>query len=140
MAVGRRYRADAGHAVLEAARLDHLLLLLLLTYKDLPHISNRRRKEIDTFGKRRRMALAHGLIDADTNHDLEAINDVRALFAHAERPLRFTSAPVRVKARRFNGWRRDASARRLFDEAVARSKAAIKARISALLYEHATTS
>jgi hypothetical protein len=32
-----------------------------------------------------------------------------------------------------------ASARRIFDDAVARSEAAINARINALLYEHATT-
>jgi hypothetical protein len=67
------------------------------------------------------------------------INDVRVVFAHAERPIRFTSAPVRIKARRFDGWRQGASARRLFDEAVGRSEAAINAKINALLFEYATT-
>ena len=136
---GSRYRADTGHAVQEAARLDHLLLLLLLTHMGLPHISNRREKTIDTFGKRRRLARKCGLIDDATNRDLVTINDVRVVFAHAERPIRFTSAPIRIEARRFGGWRPGSSARRLFDEAVARSEASINARINALLFKHATT-
>ena len=48
-----------------------------------------------------------------------------------------TSAPIRIKARAFAAWKPLASARRLFDEAVARAEAAIDARINALVYEHA---
>jgi hypothetical protein len=133
-------REDTGHAVQRAARLDHLLLLLLLTHMHLPHISRRREKQIDAFGNRRRMARALGLIDDATNSDLETINDVRIVFAHAEVPVRFTSAPVRMKARRFRDWKPGASARRLFDEAVARAEREIKARTDALTFEYATRS
>jgi hypothetical protein len=105
MGSGRRYRADTGHAVQEAARLDHLLLLLLLTHLSEPQMPNRRaKKHLDTFGMRRRMAHARGLIDDATNHELLAINEVRVVFAHAEMPLRFTSAPIRIEARWFRDW------------------------------------
>lgn len=85
--------------------------------------------------------MAHdlGLIDDATNSDLVTINAVRVVFAHAEEPIRFASAPVRKKAETFRDWKSRASARRLFDEAVARAKVAINARTDALLYEHAKT-
>ena len=140
MASGSRTRADTGHAVQAAARLDHLLLMLLLTHMDLPHISRRRARTVDTFAKRRRKVHARGLIDDATNSDLRTINDVRVVFAHAEEPIRFASAPVRIKARRFRDWKPRASARRLFDEAVARAEAAIKARTDALCWEYAIRS
>jgi hypothetical protein len=44
-------------------------------------------------------------------------------------------APVRIKARGFAARKPRASARRLFDEAVARAEAAINARIDVLVYE-----
>jgi len=56
------------------------------------------------------------------------INDVRVVFARAELPMRFSSAPVRIKARRFLGWKPGASARRLFDKAVDRAAVAIRGR------------
>jgi len=43
-------------------------------------------------------------------------------------------APVRIKARGFAARKPRASARRLFDEAVARAEAAINARIDVLVY------
>ena len=129
-----RSKPDRGHALEEASRLDHSLLLLLLTKLDLPHISQRRKRTLDTFAKRRRLALDRGLIDAATNKDLKAINDVRVIFAHAELPVRFTSAPVRIKARKFRGWKPRASARRLFDQAVGRAEVAINSQINALIW------
>ena len=101
-------RADSGRAIQEAARLDDLLLLLLLTKLNRPHISARTVKKLDGFAKRIRLARALGLIDPATHSDLKAINDVRAVFAHAERPVRFTSVPVRIKARGFQDWKPDA--------------------------------
>jgi hypothetical protein len=100
MRSGARSRADTGHAVQAAARLDHLLLMLLLTHMDLPHVSRRPARMIDRFDKRRRMAHGRGLIDEATNSDLRTINDVRVVFAHAEKPIRFASAPVRIEAAR----------------------------------------
>lgn len=129
-------KADTGHAIQKAAHLDHLLLLLLLTKLSLPHISRRREKTLNTFAKRLRLARAGGLIDAATHSDLKTINDMRVVFAHAELPVRFSSAPIRIKARRFLGWQPRASARRLFDKAVDRAEAAIKARTDQLLYQH----
>ena len=85
------------------------------------------------------MAHALGAIDNATRDDLMAINAVRAVFAHAEMPVRFTSAPVRQKAGKFPAWKERASARRLFDQAVARTETAINAKMHALLFEHATT-
>jgi hypothetical protein len=134
-----RSRADTGRAIQAAARLDHLLLLLLLTKLDLPHVSRRREKTLDTFAKRIRLAHAGGLIDDATHSDLKTINEVRVVFAHAELPVRFTSAPIRIKARGFVGWKPGANARRLFDEAVARAEVAIDARTNALVFAHATT-
>ena len=128
-------RADTGRAIQEAARLDHLLLLLLLTKLNRPHISARTVKKLDGFAKRIRLTRALGLIDPATYSDLKAINDVRAVFAHAERPVRFTSVPVRIKARGFQDWKPDARVRRLFDEAAARAEAAISGRLNRLLYE-----
>jgi hypothetical protein len=128
---------DTGHAIQVAARLDHLLLLLLLAKLNRPHISARTVKKLDGFTKRIRLARALGLIDPATRNDLKAINDLRAIFAHAERPVRFTSVPVRIKARGFQDWRPNASVRRMFDEAAARAEAAITARINRLLYEDA---
>lgn len=79
MAMGSRSKADTGHAIQKAAQLDHLLLLLLLAHLSKPQMSNRRAKKIlDTFGKRRRMARALGLIDEATNDDLTAIDQRRA--------------------------------------------------------------
>jgi hypothetical protein len=83
------------------------------------------------------LARAYGLVDADTERDLKMINDVRVVFAHAEVPVRFTSAPVRIKAHHFRGWTPQANARRLFDEAVARAKAVINAKRDELIYEDA---
>ena len=130
-------KADTGHAVQEAARLDDALLKLLLTKLNRPHISRRTEQSIYSFGKRIRMAHARGLIDEATHDDLKTINAVRTVFAHAERPVRFTSAPVRIEARKFAAYKPGASTRRLFDEAVARAEAAIDARRGALEYEHA---
>ena len=129
-------RADTGHAMQVAARLDHLLLLLLLTGLNRPNISSRTVKKLDGFAKRLRLARTFGLIDDVTYNDLKTINEVRALFAHAERPVRFTSVPVRIKARGFHEWQPRASVRRLFDEAAARADATITGRISHLLYEN----
>jgi ribosomal protein S18 len=123
-------KADTGHAIQAAARLDHLLLLLLLNKLNRPQIPRRTAKTLDSFAKRIRLARALGLIDPATHSDLKTINDVRVVFAHAELPVRFTSAPARIKARRFTGWKPQASARRLFDEAVARAKAAISRRLT----------
>ena len=134
MASGRS-KADTGHAIQAAARLDHLVLLLLLTKLNRPQISTRAAKKLDSFAKRIRLARALSLIDHVTHSDLKTINDVRVVFAHAELPVRFTSAPVRIKARRFGGWKPQASARRLFDEAVARAEAAISARTNLLIYD-----
>lgn len=96
-----------------AARLDHLLLILLLTHLSEPQMSKRRAKKIlDTFGKRRRMA-------------------------HAEVPVRFGSAPVRDKAEDFRDLRPRASVRRLFDQAMARAEAAMRAKIDAMNFSDA---
>ena len=129
------HRADTGRAIQAAAHLDHLLLLLLLTKLSLPHLSLQRQRTLDTFAKRIRLAHVGGLIDDATNDDLKTINDVRVVFAHAELPMRFSSAPVRIKARRFLGWKPGASARRLFDKAVDRAAVAIRARTNSLMYE-----
>jgi hypothetical protein len=135
--MGGRCKADTGHAVQEAARLENTLLCLLLVTLGRAHISTRTERKLDSFGKRIRLAREMELIDAATHSDLKAINDVRAVFAHAELPVRFTSAPIRIKTRAFAAWKPGASARRLFDEAVARAEAAIDARINTLVYEHA---
>ena len=129
------HRADTGRAIQAAAHLDHLLLLLLLTKLSLPHLSLQRQRTLDTFAKRIRLAHVGGLIDDATNDDLKTINDVRVVFARAELPMRFSSAPVRIKARRFLGWKPGASARRLFDKAVDRAAVAIRARTNSLMYE-----
>jgi hypothetical protein len=68
-----------------AARLDHLLLVLLLTRLDKPEMSDSRAKEeLGTFGLRRRLAHELSLIDDATNADLKTVNEIRAVFAHAE--------------------------------------------------------
>lgn len=140
MAMGSRSKADTGHAIQKAAQLDHLLLLLLLAHLSEPQMSNRRAKKIlDTFGKRRRMARALGLIDEATNDDLTAINAVRVVFAHAEIPVSFASGAVRKEARRFRAWKEGDSSRRVFDEAVARTETRISDRINALICAHAAT-
>jgi hypothetical protein len=128
------HRADTGRAIQAAAHLDHLLLLLL-TKLSLPHLTLQRQRTLDTFAKRIRLAHVGGLIDDATNDDLKTINDVRVVFARAELPMRFSSAPVRIKARRFLGWKPGASARRLFDKAVDRAAVAIRARTNSLMYE-----
>jgi hypothetical protein len=130
-------RADTGHAIHVAAHLAHLLLLLLITELNRPHISARAVKKLDGFAKRIRLARALGLIDDTTHKDLKAIDDVRAVLTHAERPVRFTSVPVRIKARGFQDWKPGASVRQLFDEAAARAEAAISGRLNRVLYEDA---
>ena len=132
------HRADTGRAIQAAAHLDHLLLLLLLTKVNRPRVSRRRQETLDRFTRRIRLAHVGALIDYATYSDLETINDVRVVFAHAERPVRFSSTPVRIKARRFLDWKPRASVRRLFDEAVDRADMAIRERTERLLYEHAT--
>jgi hypothetical protein len=89
-----RDRADTGHAVQEAARLDHRLLVLLLTH--FAHMPNRRAKKVldDSFANRIVMAHALGAIDDAARDDLVAINAVRNVFGHAK---------VREEARRFRG-------------------------------------
>jgi hypothetical protein len=121
------------------AHLDHLLLILLLLHLSEPQMSKRRAKNtLDAFGKRRRMAHALGLIDDATSGDLRTINAVRIVFAHAEVPVRFGSAPIREKAEDFRDWRRRASVRRLFDQAVARAEAAMQAKIDEMIFADAT--
>jgi hypothetical protein len=95
MASGSRSRADTGRAVQAAARLDHLLLMLLLMRLDEPVMSKTRANKIlATFGLRRRLAHEMGLIDDATNADLKTINAVRGVFAHAEEPITFRSRHV----------------------------------------------
>ena len=116
---GDHVTAHTGRAIQAAAHLDHLLLLLLLTKMNRPHVSRRRQETLlDRFTRRIRLAHVAAVIDHATYSDLTTINDVRVVFAHAERPVRFSSTPVRIKARRFLDWKPRASVRRLFDEAV----------------------
>ena len=59
---------DTGHAVQATARLDHALLILVLTHLDEPHLSNAKAKEmLATFYLRRTLAYELGLIDDATN-------------------------------------------------------------------------
>jgi hypothetical protein len=137
--VRRSSKADTGHAIQAAAQLDHLLLLQLLTKRNKRKISSRTAKTLEGFARRIRLAHSRRLIDPATHRDLKTINEVRIVFAHAELPVRFTSASVRIKARAFDGWKPRASARRLFDEAAARATAAIRARTDRLIYDRATS-
>jgi len=59
------------------------------------------------------------------------------VFAHAEEPVRFTSEPVLVEARKLHGWQDGASARELFDAAADRSETAINAKMHGLIYANA---
>ena len=127
---------DTGHAVQATARLDHALLILVLTHLDEPHLSNAKAKELlATFYLRRTLAYELGLIDDATNADLTAINAVRAVFAHAEVPITFLSRPIAVEAEAFASWRPRSSVRRLFDEAVQRCERAIEERRQKIVYE-----
>ena len=65
------------------------------------------------------------------------MNEVPVVFAHAEEPITFRSRYVLEEVKAFPDWKPRASARRLFDEAVARAEAAINARTDALRYERA---
>jgi len=77
----------------------------------------------------------HGLADAWWSR----LRSAAALSTGARRFREFANAwphaPVRIKARGFAARKPRASARRLFDEAVARAEAAINARIDVLVYE-----
>src|SRR5690242_1015626 len=100
-----RFNEDAGRAILTAARLDNLLQQLLL--HAMPPMSNTlardlfdNRGPLATFSAKIDVARAMGLIDAPTQRDLRAIKGLRNFFAHAERPIHFTSQPVIDKAKK----------------------------------------
>ena len=121
-------KKDTGHAIQVPAKLDHLLLMLILTHFDEPKLSKRRaKKTLDTFGKRRRLARDLGLINAHTDDALKLVNDVRAVFAHAEEPITFRSRYIEEVAGK--------DARRRFDEAASRAERAIGERRNRIVYE-----
>ena len=135
---GGRSKGETGHAIQAAARLDHGLLMLLLTH--LPELSKTRADEIlDRFGKRRRLAHELGLIDDATDADLKTINEIRTIFVHAEVPITFRSRYIVDEAQTFAAWKPRARARRLFDEAVERCERAIEGRREKIVYERSPT-
>jgi hypothetical protein len=125
---GESSKEQTGHAIQVAARLDHLLLMLILTHLDEPKLSNRRaKKTLDTFGKRRRLACDLGLITKAIDRALKLVNDVRVVFAHAEEPITFRSRYIVTVAGK--------NARRTFDKAAERAERAIEKRRNRIVYE-----
>jgi DNA-binding MltR family transcriptional regulator len=137
-----KFNKDCGHAILAAAQLDDLLQRLLLT--TMPRISNVLAKNLfdrgplGTFSAKIDLARALGLIDVETRSDLRTIKAIRNAFAHTQSVVHFRSEHIVNDAKKFKHWRESASARKLFDEAVGRCEVAINAKMSALVYEHAT--
>jgi hypothetical protein len=124
---GNGSKEETGHAVQVAARLDHLLLALILTHLDEPKLSRRRAEKIlNTFGMRRRLARDLDLIDEATEQALKLVNDVRVVFAHAEKPITFRSRYIEEVAGK--------DARRVFDEAASRAECAIEERRNRIVY------
>ena len=68
-----------------------------------------------------------GLINAHTDDALKLVNDVRAVFAHAEEPITFRSRYIEEVAGK--------DARRRFDEAASRAERAIEERRNRIVYE-----
>jgi DNA-binding MltR family transcriptional regulator len=137
------YNKDTGYAILEAARLDALLLKLLL--HALPSMSNNLAKALfdgplSNLSPKIDLARAMGLIDDDTRNDLRAIKNIRNVFAHAETPLCFTSPEIFDMVKKLPLWREEVATRMVFDAAVHRAELAIDGKISSLLYEHASSS
>ena len=137
-----KFNADAGSAILTAARLDSLLQQLLRLA--MPEASNTLAKELfdrplGSFSAKIDVARAMGLIDATAHRDLRAIKGLRNLFAHVERPVHFTSPEVIKKAKQLFAQKcgKGASVRKLFDAAADSAEGAINAKIDSLLYEQA---
>ena len=125
-------KKDTGHAIQVPAKLDHLLLMLILTHFDEPKLSKRRaKKTLDTFGKRRRLARDLGLINAHIDDALKLVNDVRVVFAHAEEPITFGSRYVEKVAGK--------DARSAFEAAASCAERAIEERRQKIVYERASS-
>jgi hypothetical protein len=121
-------KEETGHAVQVAARLDHLLLMLILTHLDNPNISKGcAKKTFDTFYERRTFARDHGLISKATDEALKLVNDMRKVFAHAEEPITFRNRHVVKVAGK--------QARRRFDAAARRAEHAIEKRRNRIVFK-----
>jgi hypothetical protein len=122
---------DTARAVQAGGRLDHLLLMLILTHLNQTKIPNSVAERLDTFAGKRTMAQERHLIDEAVVSDLTLVNDVRAVFAHAEVPITFHHWAVAEAADVEVG----TDVRRMFDEAADRAERAIEKRRSRIVYE-----